>query len=77
LIGEGLEHNFDLVKDRFGDIAHVREFNVGDYPYSALMKLFNDMEYRGWILLEARTDPEDKVAAMTEQRRIFEQLASR
>lgn len=74
LNGEGLEANFDMVKDRFGDTVHVREFNVGDYPYAELMQLFLKSSYQGWILLEARTDPADKVAAMIEQRELFEKL---
>jgi sugar phosphate isomerase/epimerase len=74
LEGEGLEHNFNLVKDRFGDIVHIRELNVGDYPYPQLMNLFLKMNYAGWILLEARTNPQDKVAALIEQRKIFESM---
>lgn len=74
LDGEGLEHNFNLVKDRFGDTVHVRELNLGEYPYPQLMKLFVQMDYKGWILLEARTDPKDKVAALIEQRKVFEEL---
>jgi len=74
LQGEGLAHNFDLVKDRFGATVHVRELNLGEYPYSDLMKRFSDMNYSGWILLEARTNPADKVAALIEQRKIFEQM---
>ena len=74
LQGEGLEHNFNLVKDRFGDTVHVRELNVGDYPYPRLMKLFLAMNYAGWILLEARTKPDDKVQALIEQRKTFERL---
>lgn len=73
LNGSGLEHNFNLVKDRFGDTVHVRELNIGDYPYADLIQLFRAIDYRGWILLEARTNPEDKIAAMIEQRRIFEE----
>lgn len=74
LDGEGLEHNFNLVKDRFGDTVHVRELNLGNYPYPQLMKLFRKMNYCGWILLEARTNPKDKVAALIEQRKVFEDL---
>lgn len=77
LQGQGLEHNFNLVKDRFGDTAHVRELNQGNYPYQQLMQLFMRLDYRGWILLEARTNPEDKVKALIQQRRIFEQMAGR
>lgn len=74
LIGKGLEHNFNLVKDRFGDTVHVRELNVGEYPYQQLMTLFVKMKYKGWILLECRTEPSDIVAAMVEQKKIFEQM---
>lgn len=72
--GKGLEHNFNLVKDRFGATVHVRELNVGKYPYADLMKLFKKMDYKGWILLEARTNPKDKIAALIEQRKVFEEL---
>jgi sugar phosphate isomerase/epimerase len=72
----GLQHNFDLVKDRFGDTVHVRELNVGDYPYAELMKLFLAMNYQGWILLEARTNPPDKIAALIEQRECFERMTA-
>ncbi len=76
LSGEGLEANFDMVKDRFGATVHVRELNLGDYPYAQLMQLFLKMRYKGWILLEARTNPEDKVAALIEQRKTFEELTA-
>ncbi len=74
LHGEGLEANFKMVQHRLGDTVHVREMNVGEYPYAQLMKLLVEMDYDGWILLEARTDPPDKVAAMIEQRQVFERL---
>lgn len=74
LIGQGLEYNFNLVKDRFGDICHVRELNMGDYPYQQLMNLFVGIDYPGWILLECRTDPKDKVAALKEQREVWENM---
>ena len=71
LIGGGLEYNFNLVKDRQGDTVHIRELNVGQYPYQQLMDLFVKMEYKGWILLECRTEPADRVKAMAEQLEIF------
>lgn len=77
LKGEGLEHNFNLVKARFGDTVHVRELNIGDYPYQELMNLFVGMDYAGWILLEARTNPKDRVAALAEQRKVFADMVSK
>ncbi len=76
LKGGGLETNFKMVQHRIGDTTHVRELNTGDYPYAKLMNLFASIDYSGWILLEARTDPADKVAAMIEQRKVFEELTS-
>jgi sugar phosphate isomerase/epimerase len=72
LKGNGLEYNFNLLKDRFGDICHVRELDEQPYPYQALMNHFVQMDYKGWVLLECRTDPADKVAALINQRKVFE-----
>ncbi len=74
LMGEGLEYNFNLVKDKLGDTCHVRELNVGDYPYQQLMDLFVGMDYNGWILLECRTDPADKIAAFKEQNAVWQKM---
>jgi sugar phosphate isomerase/epimerase len=76
LEGQGLEHNFNLVKDRFGDTVHIRELNVGGYPYADLMKLFVNMSYKGWLLLEARTEQPDKVAALKEQLAVFKKMVA-
>jgi len=74
LQGEGFEYNFNLVKDRFGSTVHVRELNEGNYPYQKLINLLVKMDYNGWILLECRTDPDDKVAAMIEQDQVFKKM---
>jgi hypothetical protein len=71
LLGKGLEHNFNLVKDYFGETVHIRELNIGTYPYQELLSLFVTMDYRGWILLEARTQPDDPIKALIEQRNLF------
>ena len=76
LLPPGLEGNFDSVKKWFGDTVHVREFNIGNYPYQQLFDLFNGINYNGWILMEARTDPADKVAALKEQLVLFNQLVT-
>ncbi len=77
LDGNGLEYNFNLVKNRFGDTCHVREMNIGDYPYQQLMDMFVQMDYRGWVLLECRTNPNDKVAALTEQQMVFNEMIAK
>lgn len=74
LLPPGLESNFNSVKKWFGDTVHVRELNVGEYPYQQLMNLFTGIKYDGWILLEARTEPLDKIAAMKEQLKLFNSM---
>ncbi len=74
LLPPGLEENFNSVKKWFGDTVHIRELNVGNYPYQQLFDLFTGMKYSGWILLEARTEPTDKVAALKEQLVLFNQM---
>jgi sugar phosphate isomerase/epimerase len=77
LLPPGLEDNFNSVKKWFGDTVHIRELNVGDYPYQELMNLFVGMKYKGWILLEARTEPVDRVAAMKEQLQVFNDMIAK
>lgn len=76
LLPPGLEANFNSVKKWFGDTVHVREFNIGDYPYAELFRLFAKMDYQGWILMEARSQPADRVVALQEQLDLFNALVA-
>ncbi len=76
LLPPGLEGNFNMLKKWFGDTVHIRELNDGNYPYQQLFNLFKGIKYDGWILLEARTEPADKIAAMKEQLSIFNKMIS-
>ena len=77
LNGQGFEYNFNLVKDRFGATCHVRELDRTDYPYSALLTNLVKMNYKGWVLLECHTNPEDKVKEMKTQRDVFDRMLAR
>ncbi|MEZ5387713.1 MAG: TIM barrel protein [Prosthecobacter sp.] len=74
LAGEGIEANFAKVRDYLGATVHIREVNTGDYPYDKLAALLVDADYEGYVCLEARTKPEDRVAALAEQRELFMKL---
>ena len=76
LEGEGLVQNFNLVKDRLADTVHVREMDSDNYPYPELFELLSNHDYDGWILLEARGEPEDRISALSKQAALFEELAS-
>ena len=74
LLPPGLEPNFNSVKKWFGDTVHIRELNDASYPYQQLFDLFTQSGYKEWILLEARTEPVDRVAAMKEQLEWFNKM---
>jgi sugar phosphate isomerase/epimerase len=74
LLSPGLQKNFNMVKKWFGDTLHVRELDSNDYPYQQLFSLLTAIRYDGWILLEARTEPPDRIEAMKAQLKIFKQM---
>ena len=76
LKGSGLEANFALVQDVLGHTVHIREVTLGDYPYDRLAKLLVAADYEGHVCLEARTKPQDLVAALGEQREQFMALVT-
>ncbi len=77
LKGKGLEHNFNLVKGRFSSTAHVRELNDKGYPYQQLINLFRKAKWQGWMLLEARGKPKDRIAALKQQMELFGKMTTK
>ena len=77
LLDGGLESNFHLVEKRLGATTHVRELDIGKYPYQDLISLLVKADYSGWVLLECRKMPVDGVAAMIHQREVFERMVAK
>jgi len=73
LEGKGLAHNFGLVQDRTGTI-HIHDLRNDKYPWQELFKLLRQAKFSGWTLLEDGRVPSDIVAAMKENRKIWEKL---
>ncbi|MBW3598703.1 MAG: sugar phosphate isomerase/epimerase [Planctomycetes bacterium] len=71
LQGEGLEHNFRLVRDRFGATLHVRQWEAPGYPWQELINLLVATDYDGWVMLEDSNPPKAPVAALARQREQF------
>lgn len=76
LNGQGFQHNFDLVKKYIGDTTHTRELDRTDYPYTELLTNLAKIDYKGWVLLECHTNPDDKVKSMKEQRLVFDKMVA-
>ncbi|HUS91372.1 MAG TPA: TIM barrel protein [Phycisphaerae bacterium] len=77
LKGQGLEHNFGLVKDRFGATTHIRPLDVKGYPWQELIGLLVKMDYAGWLLIEASDKREDYVAALAKQQGLLDQMRAK
>jgi sugar phosphate isomerase/epimerase len=76
LKGEGLKHNFHLVRDRFGATLHVRTFDAPGYPWKELITLLVQTDYDGWVMLEDSALPQDPVAALAQQKKLFDALVA-
>lgn len=77
LQGEGFDANYELVEDRMGTV-HIHDLRKDTYPWPELFARLRKCDapgFTGWTLLEEGTMPEDIVAAMHENRRIWERLA--
>ncbi|MBX3413470.1 MAG: sugar phosphate isomerase/epimerase [Pirellulales bacterium] len=74
LSGEGLEHNFNLVKNRLGTI-HIHDL-VSEYPWAELFALLKGANFDGWTLLEEGAPTGDPIRVMKYYRQVWETLAS-
>jgi sugar phosphate isomerase/epimerase len=70
----GLEANFESVKKWIGDTVHINKFTTGDYPYQKLFSLLSKMNFKGWILLEESIEVNDKIAALIERKKAFDEM---
>jgi hypothetical protein len=75
--GEGFEHNFNLVKDLLGCTIHSHDFKDDGYPYQLMMDLLVKNKWSGWILVENSNKVPDRIAALIEQRQMFEQMLAK
>jgi sugar phosphate isomerase/epimerase len=77
LKGDGLEANFKLVRDRFGQTVHVRELDAPGYPWQQLIDLLVSTKYEGWVLCEAASKQDDRVAALARQKKMFDEMIAK
>jgi sugar phosphate isomerase/epimerase len=74
LEGEGIEKNFDLVKEFLGHTTHVHDLKDSKYPFDKLAKLLVAADYDGWVLCECKADKGmDTLKELGEQKAIWDQ----
>ncbi len=75
LEGAGLEHNFNLVKNRMGDTVHIHDLINSSYPHQQFFNLLAKANYSGWLMLEEGKVPQgDLVPKLAEQKKIFTKM---
>lgn len=76
----GLDANFQVLRPFFGETLHVRELDGPEYPYARLIELLLESRWRGWVLLEAHSDPgpaDRRVEDFRRQREFFDGMVAR
>jgi len=74
LAGEGLEYNFNLVKDRLGTI-HIHDL-ISEYPWRQFFGLLKQAEFHGWTLLEEGARTSDPIRVMKYYRALWETMVA-
>jgi len=74
--GKGFEYNFNLVKDLLAHVVHTHDFKDAKFPNQIQIDLLVKMGWEGWMLLEASAKVEDRVAALIEQRQLWEKMVA-
>ena len=77
LSGKGLKYNFGLVKSRLGETVHIHDLRGKKYPWEKLFALLKQAKYEGWTLVEEGKRPDDLLAAMKENRKLWNKLVGK
>jgi sugar phosphate isomerase/epimerase len=72
--GQGFAANFNLVKNVLSRIIHLHDLHDPKYPYQRMVDLLVKAKWEGYALLERDGEPADPVAAMIEQRQVWEAM---
>ncbi len=75
LDGDGLVANFKHVQQYLGTI-HIHDLRTTTYPWQQLFTLLREANFQGWTLMEEGAVPQDIVAAMQENRVIWNQFVA-
>ena len=75
--GQGFEANFNLVKKLLGHTVHLHNLKDSKFPYQLQLDLLAKMNWDGWAMLEASDEVPDRVAALTEQRELWDGMMAK
>lgn len=73
LMDGGFEKNFDLLKDRIGQV-HMRDLYVEEYPWARLIARLQEMKFDGYSFAELGIETTDGVRVLRYFRGMFRQF---
>ena len=76
-LGAGFAQNFELVRPFLGHTVHLHNLTDPKFPYQQQVDLLVQCGWDGWALLEVTDKVPDRVAALAEQRALWEQMVAR
>jgi sugar phosphate isomerase/epimerase len=59
------------------DTLHFHELGRGDFPYQLQSDILIDAGWEGWWQLEASSKPPDRLQALIEQRRLYDEMVAK
>jgi len=74
--GPGFEANFNLVKNVLSRIIHLHGLKDETYPYQLMVNLLVKNNWSGWALMENSDKVPDRIAALIEQRQLWESMVT-
>ena len=77
MLGKGFEENFNFVKGFLAHTVHLHGLKDAKFPYPQLVSLLVKANWDGWAMMENSDKVPDRVAALTEQREIWEALVEK
>ena len=72
--GGRFAENFAAIKDRLGDTLHMRMYKDTQFPYQLQWNLLVDAGWDGWCFVEESVKVPDRVAALIEEREMWEKM---
>jgi len=76
-VDPGFEQQFAMIKDRVARVMHIHNLKAAKYPYQQVIDVLTKAGWDGWALLEVSDKVPDRVAALSEQREIWESMVAK
>jgi hypothetical protein len=75
-VNPGFEEQFALIRDCISFTMHVHNLKGSKYPYQLVINVLTRAGWDGWAFLEVSEKIPERVAALAEQREIWEKMVA-